>query len=113
MGGLTDLVTVVNESASVNVAQPTGREDGSPIVVIYNWQDYVLTFCTKVKRIKKLHHLRFSSSSSGFIFVKEKGGSPEVRRTLLKVKDWSPKADELLPILPPSGFSPSAAVVPL
>ena len=30
--GLTDLVRVVNESAEVNVAQPTGREDGSVLV---------------------------------------------------------------------------------
>ena len=104
VGGLTDLITVVNESASVNVAQPTGREDGSPIVTTYNWQEYFSTFCTKVKGIKKLHHLRFSSSSPGFIFVKEKAGSPEVKRSILKVKDWSPKADELPPILPPSGL---------
>ena len=81
VGGLTDLVTVVNESASVNVAQPTGREDGSPIVATYNWQDYFSTFCTKVKGIKKLHHVRFSSSP-GAIFIKEKAGSPEVQRTL-------------------------------
>ena len=67
MCGLTDLVTVVNESASVNVAQPTGREDESPIIATYNWQDYFSTFCTKVK-----------ASSPRTIFVKEKASSPEV-----------------------------------
>ena len=105
VGGLTDLVTVVNESAAVNVAQPTGREDGSPIVPTYNWQDYFSTFFTKLKGIKKLHHLRFSSSSPGFVYVKEKAGSPEVKIAMLKVKDWSPKADELPSILPPSSLS--------
>ena len=105
VGDLTDLITVVNESASVNVAQPTEWEDGSPIVVTYNWQDYFSSFFTKVKGIKKLHHLRFSSSSPGLIFVKEKAGSAEVQINLLKVKDWSPNADELLPILPPPGLS--------
>ena len=94
VGGLTDLITVVNESASMNVAQPTGREDGSPIVT-YNWQDYFSSFYTKAKGIKKLHHLRFSSSSPELIFVMEKSGSREVQRNLLKVKDWSPNADEL------------------
>ena len=105
VGGLTNLVTVVNESAAVNVAQPTGREDGSPIVTTYNWQDYFSTFFTKLKGIKKLHHLRFSSSSPRIVYVKEKAGSPEVKIAMLKVKDWSPKADELPSILPPSGLS--------
>ena len=59
VGGLTDLVGVVNESASVNTAQPTGLEDGSVLVTMYNWQEYFKTFCTKVNSIKKLHHLQF------------------------------------------------------
>ena len=105
VGGLTDLVTVVNESASVNVAQPTGREDGSPIVTTYNWQEYFSTFCTKVKGIKKLHHLRFDSASPGFVYVKEKAGSTEVKVSVVKVRNWSPKADELPPILSPAGLS--------
>ena len=104
VGGITDLMMVVYESASVNVAKPFRREDESPIVT-HDWQDYFSTFCTKVKGIKKLHYLCFSSSFPRFIFVKEKAGSPEVWRTLLKVKDWSPKADELPTILPLSGLS--------
>ena len=54
VGGLTNLIGVVNESASVNVAQPTGLEDGSVVVTTYDWQEYFKTFCTKVKGIKKL-----------------------------------------------------------
>ena len=106
VSGLTDLVTVVNESAAVNAAKPPreGGGDRSPIVVTYNWQDY-FTFFTKLKGIKKLHHLRFSSSSPGFVYVKERAGSPEVKIAMLKVKDWSPKANELPSILPPSGLS--------
>ena len=62
-------------------------------------------FCTKVKGIKKLHHLWFDSPSPGYIFMKERAGSTEVKRYILKVKSWSPKADQLPPILPPSSFS--------
>jgi len=105
VGGLTDLVGVVNGSASVNIAQPTGLEDGSVVVTTYDWQEYFKAFCTKVKGIKKLHHLRFDSASPGYILVKEKAGSTEVKRYILKVKSWSPKADQLPPILPPSGLS--------
>ena len=105
VGGLTDLVGVVNESASVNTAQPTGLEDGSVLVTTYDWQEYFKTFCTKVNGIKKLHHLRFDSAHPGYIFVKERAESTEVKRSILKVKSWSPVADQLPPVLPPSGLS--------
>ena len=105
VGGLTDLCGVVNDSAVVNIAQPTGLEDGSVVVTTYNWQDYFDQFCKKVNGIKKLHHLRFSSASPGCIFVKERAGSTEVKRNILKDKNWAPKVDQLPPILPPSGLS--------
>ena len=65
VGGLMDLVGVVNESASVNVAQPTGQEDGSSLVTTYDWQEYFKDVCTKVTGIKKLHHLQFNSAYLG------------------------------------------------
>ena len=102
VGGLTDLCGVVNDSAAVNIAQPTGLEDGSVVVTTYDWQNYFSRFCTKVKGIKKLHHLRFESASPGCIFVKERAGSTEVKR---KDKSWKPTADQLPPVLPPSGLS--------
>ena len=40
VGSLVDLVGVVNDSASVNVAQVTGREDWSVVVTTYDWQQY-------------------------------------------------------------------------
>ena len=43
---LMDLVGVVNVSASVNVAQPTGREDESAVVTTYDWQEYFKDYCT-------------------------------------------------------------------
>ena len=64
VGGLTDLVGVLNGLASVNIAQPTGLEDGSVVVTTYDWQEYFKAFCTKVKGIKKLHHLRFDPALS-------------------------------------------------
>ena len=72
VGGLTDLCDVMNESAAVNIAQPIGLEDGSVVVTTYDWQNYFSQFCTKVKGIKKIHHLRFESTSPGFIFMKER-----------------------------------------
>ena len=69
----------MNESATVNVAQPTGREDGSALVTTCDWQEYFKTFCTKVPGIKKLHHLWFDSAHPGCNFMKEKAGSTEVK----------------------------------
>lgn len=40
------------------------------------------TFCTMVKGIKKLHHLRFNLTSLGFVYVKEKAGSIEVKKSI-------------------------------
>jgi len=36
VGGLTNLCGVVNDLAVVNIAQPTGLEDGSVVVTTYN-----------------------------------------------------------------------------
>ena len=105
VGGLSDLVRVVNESAAVNTAQPTALEDGSVIVQAYNWQEYFGTYCTKVAGIKKLHHIRFDSTHPDYIFVKEKSGSPEEKRCILKDITWSPTEEQLPPVLSPSGLS--------
>jgi len=40
VGGLTDLIDVVNHSAVVNVAQPTGSADGEVVVPTYDWQEF-------------------------------------------------------------------------
>ena len=104
VGGLTDLVGVVNESATVNIAQPTGFEDGGVCVPTYDWQQHFTTFCSKVKGIKKLHHLRFESASPGCIFVKERAGSSEIKLCILKDMNWQPTAEELPPIITPSGL---------
>ena len=107
VGGLTDLIDVVNGSAVVNVAQPTGSADGKVVVPTYDWQE----FCKpnlKVTGIKKLHHLRFVSSSPGCAFVKERAGSLEVKRCFSKRGDaagWKPESDKLPPFLPLAGLS--------
>ena len=40
VGGLTDLIDVVNQSAVVNVAQPTGSADGHVVVPSYDWLEF-------------------------------------------------------------------------
>ena len=40
VGGLTDLIDVVNQSAVVSVAQPIGLADGKVVVPTYDWQEF-------------------------------------------------------------------------
>ena len=82
VGELTDLIDVVNQSPVVNVAQPTGSADGQVVVPTYDWLEFFTPYL-KVTGIKKLHHLRFESASTGCIFVKERAGSEEVKRCFL------------------------------
>ncbi len=65
IGGLPDLVEVVNNSSVVNVA-------------------YFAPVFVKLKGIKKLHHIRFQSDSPGFVFVKEFSNSDENEVCLIK-----------------------------
>jgi hypothetical protein len=49
---------VVNGSASCNVAQLVGREDGTPIVPVYEWHDHLESHGTALPAIKKYYHFR-------------------------------------------------------
>ena len=40
MGCLDDIIKVVNESATPNVAQLVGSQNGDVIVPMYNWSTY-------------------------------------------------------------------------
>ena len=109
VGRLTDLIYmyVVNQSAVVNVIQPTGSADGQVLVPAYNWQEFFTPHFKKVTGIKNLHHLRFSSASPGCAFVKERARSEEVKRCFFKkdAKNWEPDSDQPPPVLPPAGLS--------
>ena len=61
VGCLDDLVRVVNESASINVPQLVGNENGTIIVHQYNWSEFFSSFFKRqaFDGIKSLHHLIF------------------------------------------------------
>ena len=103
--GLTDLVMVVNKSASVNVAQPTGREDGSPIVTTYVRLAGVLHLLYQGEGDQEAPPSTLQLSFSWICICEGESWVNEVKISIVKVKNWSPKADELPPILSPAGLS--------
>lgn len=52
------LEDVVNGSSTVNVAQVVGREDGTNLVPVSNWQTFFNGSCKPVVGIKKFQHFR-------------------------------------------------------
>ena len=61
---LQDIVTVVEQSSDVNVAQLCGTESGDVIVPTFDWTTFQGTFFRKVANIKKFHHFHFAEGST-------------------------------------------------
>ena len=61
VGCLDDIVQIVNESATPNVAQLVGSQSGDVIVPMYDWSSYFenITVKTALKGITRMHHFRF------------------------------------------------------
>jgi len=91
IGSLSDLAHLVDTSAKVNFAEVTGREDGEVLVHAFDWQSFFSQYFLKLKGIKKLHHIRFSSDSPGCIFTRERADSAEVKVNLLKSSATHPE----------------------
>lgn len=73
---LTQLQTVVEESASVNCAQLyQGPNSSRPAFKWYNWVSFLDQRFKPLPGIRSLYHFRFSKSSPGTVFVKESASS--------------------------------------
>ena len=71
MGCLDDVVRVVNEFATPNVAQLVGSQSGNVIVPIYNCSNHFedKTVKTLLKGITQMHHFHFYQSHPGNVKV--------------------------------------------
>ena len=105
IGSLAEIAAAVEESATPNLAQLAGAEDGTPIVTTYDWSGYLGPHFKKIPGIKKLHHFNVSYDSPGHVILKEYNDSEGVKFKLLK-DDWSPSATDLPPVVTPPGLSP-------
>ena len=78
IGCLTDIATVVNQSAVCNVSQLVTREDGTTVVPGYDWTSFFAVRMKKLTGIKKFHHFYFDSAKPGEVVVKVRSDS-EIR----------------------------------
>ena len=89
VGSLQNIAEVVNTSAECNVAQLVSHEDGTTIIPTLDWTDFFATRFKKIPGIKKLHHFRITSSSSGHVFLRERSDTVEQDNDLL-MEPWTP-----------------------
>ena len=106
IGCLDDIAMCVNQSASPNVAQLVGAQNGSTIVPMYDWSSFFdeHTVKTALKGITKMHHFRFTSTHPGQTFVKNKSSDPEKLITIRK-GTWDTTSDKLPQMIIPQGLS--------
>ena len=107
IGCLDDIVQATNISATPNVAQLVGSQNGETIVPTYNWSEYFdqHTIKTALKGIKQMHHFHFSHEFPGQ--VKVKNDIDGIWRTITLVKDpsWNPTAADLPDVIVPPGLT--------
>ena len=101
---LHDLVEVVDRSATVNVAQLTGTQNGEVVVKTYNWQEGVSPAFKKVPAIKKLHHFHISKDDKGSVVLKVKEHINDSFRTIKNLIK-SPIPQDLPDQIVPKGLS--------
>ena len=89
VGCLDDIARVVEKSTVVNHAQLVGTQDGEVIVPTYDWaQFFDQPFRQKaLKGIKALHHLTFTRSHRGSVFVRDRVSSSERKLNSFKMMD--------------------------
>ena len=101
---LSDIATVVSESATVNRVKLVGNEAGDVMVPTYDWLSFFAPQFRKVANIKQYHQLQFSSTTPGTVVCKDYSDSEGTTISLLK-NPWSPLSTVLPPVIPPPGLS--------
>ena len=85
----TDIAQVVNDSASANVAQLVGTQEGVVVVQSYNWTGMFAGHIQKLKHVKQYH---FDASMHGAVSFKRASDSEEDTIVLLTNRSWSPSS---------------------
>ena len=108
VGCLTDIASVVEQSAEMNHCQLVEDQHGNVIVPSYDWSTFFEdhTIKSATKGIKSYSHFRFTSSKPGVVYVRNSCEiNNEKKVILLKDMSWRPLASDLPGIVTPEGLS--------
>ena len=70
VGSLKEIASVMNNSATCNVAQLVVTEENTIVVPTYNWTALFAPQFRKLEGIKKYHHFHFDSAEPGVVYAK-------------------------------------------
>ncbi len=104
-GCLEDLVRVVESSATPNISQLVGTQEGETLVPTYDWAGMFPGHLRKLKNIKSYRHFRVDSSTPGVVHVKVASDSTEKSISLVVDDDWVPSSSSLPELVVPLGLS--------
>ena len=102
---LEDIVEVVDSSSVVNTSQLCATQDGTGIVPVYDWTQYLTAYCNRLPNILTFHHFYFEEGF-GSVKVQEliNSGDP-VAVPVLKPNGPLFPMDELPPRVQTKGLS--------
>ena len=104
VSSLFDVAEAINLSSntSTNCSQLTGLPDGTSLVPVYDWHEFLRHAFHKLPNISKCHHFRLDSQEPGIVYSRNFAQSDEEKHVLLKPNinlDGMPK------IIQPKGLS--------
>ena len=105
ISSLFDIARVVEESASVNIAEFVGLHNGTVRVPTFDWATYLGQFYRKLPNIKSYFHFRFDKEFPGTVFCKQYWFSEEKTINLLRNRNQFPPPGQLPDIINPQGIS--------
>ena len=110
VGCLSDIATVVNQSAVMNYSQLVGDQSGNVIVPTYDWVTFFedRTIKTALRGIKSMSHFRFTSHKPGTVCVCTSSAAirnDERKIDILNDSSWRPLSSDLPSLVHPEGLS--------
>ena len=100
----------MDESATTNVAQLVGTQDGEVVVPTYDWTTMFAGHFRKLNNFKQyqhftFQHFTFQATTPGIVSLRVASDSKEETVSLLSDSDWCPVASCLPQRVIPAGLS--------
>ena len=103
VSSLDDLADVVEESATCNICQLVGTQDGRVIVPSRDWAGFLSPHFRRLDGIKQYHHFCFERDRPGVVFLRRTATAEEEERQMWVA--WTPSSGIKPPSITPQGLS--------